>query len=239
MDNREVINIGDWIWADGFGIVEKIHPIYYDIYDAAIYQDEEYKKYWEDLNPEEEKLELGNLYVVIFQVKRFCKYDGTPIKSKKALVCSESYSSTVSPKEYKIIEKAKTKYPKEYASFLKFNKDMTSSIQIGFTVESEEIARSIPKLFREKIAPELSDKFTSDELFEVMERNSCPFKLNNPVVSRYLTNKPIIDLMLFYRIGDFSGKKTMFYGLKVFLPYYLDSDDELKYKLIIPGYPKL
>ena len=131
------------------------------------------------------------------QVKRFCKYDGTPIRSKKAFVCSKSYSSTVSPKGYKIIEKAKKEYPKEYASFLKFNKDMTNSIQIDFTVESEEIARSIPKLFREKIALELSDKFTSDELFEVMERNSCPFKLNKPLVSRILNNKPIITLMLF------------------------------------------
>ena len=79
---------------------------------------------------------------------------------------------------------------------MKFNKDMTNSIQIDFTVESEEIARSIPKLFREKIALELSDKFTSDELFEVMERNSCPFKLNKPLVSRILNNKPIITLML-------------------------------------------
>ena len=238
MDNKEIINIGDWVWADGFGIIEKIHPIYYDIYNAAIYQDEDDKKYWEDLNPEEEKLELGNLYVVIFQVKRFCKYDGTPIRSKKAFVCSKSYSSTVSPKEYKIIEKAKKEYPKEYASFLKFNKDMTNSIQIDFTVESEEIARSIPKLFREKIALELSDKFTSDELFEVMERNSCPFKLNKPLASRIL-NKPRITLMLFYKIGDFSGKKTLFYGLKVFSPYDNDSDDELKYKLIIPGSPRL
>lgn len=85
MDNREVINIGDWVWANGFGIVEKIHPIYYDIYDAAIYQDEEDKKYWESLYPEEEKLELGNLYVIIFQVKRFCKYDGTLLGVRRPL----------------------------------------------------------------------------------------------------------------------------------------------------------
>ena len=235
MDNREVINIGDWVWADGFGIVEKIHPIYYDIYSAELYEDEEVKKHWEMINPDEEKVELGNLHIVIFQIKRFCKNDGTPIRSKKAFVCSKSYSSTVSPKEYKIIEKAKTKYPKEYASFLKFNKDMANSIQIDFSVESEEIARTVPRLFREKIAPELSERFTSNELFEAMERNSCPFKLTNPIVSLALNQKPRITMMLFYNIGDYIGKKTLFYGLKVFLAYDDVSDDDLKYKLITPS----
>jgi len=44
MNNDDILNIGDWIYEDGYGIVEKISPLYWDIYNHEIYQDEEDKR---------------------------------------------------------------------------------------------------------------------------------------------------------------------------------------------------
>ena len=37
MNNDDILNIGDWIYEDGYGIVEKISPLYWDIYNHEIY----------------------------------------------------------------------------------------------------------------------------------------------------------------------------------------------------------
>ena len=60
-----------------------------------------------------------------------------------------------------------------------------------------------------------------------MEINNCPFKLDEPIVrgrTHYPTTKKLIELILFYTIGDYVGKKTLFNHAKIWY-YGMKSQD--------------
>lgn len=215
MNNEDIINIGDWVYNDGYGVVVSVHPVFYDIYDYEIYMPEEEKAFDRKFGIRA-GVELGYLKRVLIQIKRFCKYDGTPIRKDRMSYGAKDETEKLTSQDYKIIEKAKKDYPKEYGSFLKLNKDVYTRIWAEYSVNSIDIAKRMPEFFSEKIIPELPDRFISDDLYTVMQRHHCPFKLDQPLpLGGGDSAVGKINLVLFYRIGDFSGAKTMFSELQV------------------------
>ena len=128
MNNDDILNIGDWVYEDGYGIVEKISPLYWDIYNHEIYQDEEDKEFDRELNPDEPAKELGNLRAIELQIKRFCDYKGVPIRRNRTVVRWKEYSRHIKAKDLRLIQKAQKNYPKEYESFLKLNKRIEGTV---------------------------------------------------------------------------------------------------------------
>lgn len=223
MNNHEILNVGDWINVEGdYGIVEKIHPVYYDIYDEQVYQPEEAKAFYHKLNPETDEFEIGNIKWIILQVRRFCDYNGKPIRRNRIVVCSKESCRLLRPKDFRIIEKAKKKFPKEYDSFMKINKNMTDRMWIEYCVDGESVRDMLPDFFNNIIKPALPEKFTSDDLADVMKKNNCPIRLDNPVgwFSDYsLYKEPLkVSLWLYYDVGDYVGKKTLFNRLEIYYP---------------------
>ena len=217
--NKDKINIGDWISCDGegFGVVTKMHPFYWDVFCKELYGAE--REYYMDVYDDEDPPALGELCTIIVQCKRFCNYDGTPIRSHKMRSCHIRSAKKVNDKDMAIINKAIQQYPKEYASFLKFDRRLNTYFEVDFLVDNYEEAKFAEELFRNKILKQLPKKFTSIELKEAMESNNCPFKLDEPVRwnpsggSRYS-----VELIFFYTIGDYRGKDTLYYHVNLWYP---------------------
>lgn len=208
------INIGDWISCagEGFGIVTKLHPFYWDMFCPEIY-DGENKEDYMDIHDDEDPPTFGGLCTIIVQCRRFCNYDGTPIRSHKMRSCQIDYAEKANDKDMAIINKAIQQYPKEYTSFLKFDKSLDYRFEIHYWVENEECAKLAAYLFRNKIPTQLPDKFTSTQLKEVMDLNNCPFKLDEPIIrgrTQYPTSKKLVELIFHYNIGDYKGKETLY-----------------------------
>ena len=216
MNNDDILNIGDWVYEDGYGIVEKISPLYWDIYNHEIYQNEEDKKIDRILYPDKPAKELGNLRAVELQIKRFCNYKGVPIRRNRTVVRLKEYCCYIKAKDLRLIQKAQKNYPKEYESFLKLNKDVITYEGSEYIVDSQETAEYMPEFFRKYISEELPDKFTAVELSDLMEKHGCPFNLRNPY-SRggyYSGNKILVEF--YYKIGDYREKHLLFCGLRIY-----------------------
>lgn len=216
------INIGDWVSCsgEGYGIVTKIHPICWDIFHPEIYEGGNREDYIYNF-PENELPGLGVLATYYYQCKRFCNYDGTLIRSHKMRYCTSQDIEIASSKDMKIISKAITQHPKEYESFLEFDRNLECLFEIHYWVDNIEDAELSVKLFQETIQKQLSEKFTSTELKEVMEKNNCPFKLDKPAIrgnTQYPTTKKLIELILYFNIGDYLGKQTLYNRAKIW--YY-------------------
>ena len=221
MNIKEFINVGDWITCstEGYGIVSKIHPVYWDIFCPEIY-DGDNRDYEIFIRPEDEPPMLGGLATVKLQCKRFCNFDGTLISSHKIRCYSkhDAHVQKVSAEEMEIISTTIKNHTHEYESFLKLDRCINTHSDIYYWVNNIEEAEFAAKLFREQIRPQLPEKFTTGELKEIMEKNNCPFKLNEPIVrgrTHYPTTKIPIELILIYNIGDFIGEKTMYNHVKI------------------------
>lgn len=230
MEIKELVNIGDWISCsiEGYGVISKIHPIYWDIFCPEIY-DGDNREYEIYIRPEDDPPVLGGLATVKLQCKRFCKYDGTLIRSHKIRHYSihDAHVQKVSAEEMDIISTAIKKHPKEYEAFLKLDRSINTYFEVYYWVNNIEEAEFAAKLFCEQIRPQLPEKFTAEELKKVMEINNCPFKLDEPIVrgrTHYPTTKKLIELILFYTIGDYVGKKTLFNHAKIWY-YGMKSQD--------------
>ena len=228
MNNDDILIIGDWVYEDGYGIVERIAPIYWDIYDYEIYMDEDDKAFDRMLYPDEPAKELGNLRAVELQIKRFCDYNGKPIKRNRTIVSWKEYARRLKSKDLRLIQKAQKVYPKEYDSFLKPNKDVIIRIEREYVVENQEVVDSLPDFFNTKILEELPKKFTTTELSAIMDKHGCPIKLYNPLP----LGDPVFDpnkqitLLFYYKVGDYRDKHLLFSGLRIFARFSHVTDDD-------------
>lgn len=225
MNNNDILNIGDWVYEDGYGIIERISPLYWEIYDYQVYWDEDFKAFDRKLYPGEPAKELGNLRAIELQIKRFCDYNGVPIKRNRTIIRWKESCRHIKAKDLRLIQKAQKMYPKEYESFLKLTKDVTTYTGINYIVDCSDTAESMPDFFREKISGELPDKFTAIELSALMEKHGCPFKLYNPLSPDDYYSGTKILVEFYYRVGDYRGKELLFSGLRIFGRYVNITND--------------
>jgi hypothetical protein len=230
MEINDIIEIGDWIATDeGYATVLKIHPIYYDIYCPEVYdyKDLSYFQidgYFEVLDESMEKAIKGELQTVKLLCKRFCKFDGTPIKSHKIRCFDKEYCAYVNEEDMEIINNAIRKYPKEYSSFQKLNKGYETYFEIAYLVkrdgywQQDENLRQFPEWFNENIMKQMPDSFTATELCSFMKEKNCPFRLDQPVPYEGLfypkTYKKIL-LIFFFEIGKYRDNQILFEFVRI------------------------
>lgn len=158
MEISKQIKVGEWICTeDGIGIAGRIHDYYFEEYDI-IPQDKE----------------IGDYNYSMVEYKVFCDYNGKPIKRNRYKVNNSMGCGPFEKKYKKVLDRCIKKYPKEYASFVKFldvPKKANSWILREFEISEENKLKAVQDI--EKIQKLLPSEFTFKDILTIAADNQC------------------------------------------------------------------
>ena len=221
MKYSDSINVGDWVVCDteGYGIVTQIHPIYYDIYCPEIHAKNLHERECNINSLDPTPVYLGDFQETYLLCKRFCKFDGSPIKSHKIRSYSKLYCDLPSKRDWKIINNSIKKNPKEYESFLKLDKPGWRQFEIDYWTENESVREEICDMWEQKISKQLPERFTAKELDDILKQKGCPIRIDNPRIKGriLIPGRVLLTLIFRYYVGDYRDKEILFFNV---FPWY-------------------
>lgn len=195
MEIYRKIKVGEWISTDaGIGIAERIHDFYFEEFDTEIPQDKK----------------IGDYYFSSMEFKAFCDYNGKPIKRNRFKETNLKYCDPIEKKYKKVLDRCIKKYPKEYASFVKFldvPKRTNDWKILRFEISEENRLKTVQDM--EMIQKMLPPKFTYQDILTIAADNKCIVDLSKP--SHPFLVPLILRIVLVYTCGDFDGKRILFH----------------------------
>ena len=197
MKEDRKIKVGEWICTeDGIGIAGRIHDYYFEEYDI-IPQDKE----------------IGDYNYSMVEYKVFCDYNGKPIKRNRYKVNNSMGCGPFEKKYKKVLDRCIKKYPKEYASFVKFldvPKRTNDWKILQIEIPEENKLKAVQDI--EKIQKMLPSEFTFKDILTIAADNQCVIDFCNPLSNTYFV--PLyLRIILVYTYGDFAGKRILFHRL--------------------------
>lgn len=209
LDSFGLIKIGDWIWGErGFGQVTQIFHDYYEEYD----------------NDQPGDIVAGGYKDTWAILKYFC----TSKKVRRNATGLTSIFLDMKPIVegdergfWNIIQKYIKENPEKYLAYQKYKpKTLYDHMHIGYFVgprlgNPEHTKEFFIDLIA-KIREDLPESFTFADLMKIAQKYQCPFRLDKPVPLRY---RPNMYITLFYKIGEYQGKRKLFYCLDEYINF--------------------
>lgn len=209
LDSFGLIRIGDWMWGDGgYGQVTQIFHDYYEEYDNHIPEGKtvgDYKETWAI-------------------IKYFCTWDKVRRNATDFIKIWLDLKPIVEGDargRWELIQKFIKENPEKYLTYQKYKpKVLEGHMHVGYFVgprlgNPEHTKEFFIELIAE-IKKDLPEHFTFSDLMEVAKKHQCPFRLDKPVPYPYIPN---MYITLFYKMGEYQGKRKLFCGLNNYLDF--------------------
>jgi len=188
---------GDWFCGEnGFAVFEGIYNEYFDKYDNV---------------PEDKR--TGDFKLAIVTYNLFCDFDGKPIKRNRFKTWNLYGCNLMPSTDKKILDMSIKKNPKEYASFLEFQK-VKHEARTWVIFECSVYDGAEDRILQdwEKVKKNLPSEFTFKEFLKIAAVNKCNIDFLNYLPDDDISDYPpfTITITLSYILGHHAGKNLIF-----------------------------